>query len=319
MRDALAKERRIHRDIGDGNIILVQEEEGIARKGYLIDWESSSRVDEEGFSLDRTRTVSSLSCIVLSITSRRTCSHEHWQGTWKFMSISVVNASPKPHTIRDDMESLFYVVLYLSLLHLPHDIDDPGDLRTFIHNFFNHSAFIHGALRGGDSKLTNAATRSWTSQVMFGSSDLQAWLNTVMDYHSPPYHLREEFGDRWTNPDCLDSFWGDFLKERTLSQDDRVNNEIEGAMPIMDSAPNSLVPFARVQRSTVVKDASTVQRLKRPATCLTAFQELEADATPVPLRRSERLRTRDVARQSGPSVMDVLGRDDRASKRLRIG
>ncbi|KAJ8470016.1 hypothetical protein ONZ51_g8611 [Trametes cubensis] len=205
MRDALEKDARVHRDISVSNIILVREEEGAARKGYLVDWESSSRVDDKGFSLDRTRT-----------------------GTWKFMSISVVNASPKPHTIRDDMESLFYVVLYCSLLHLPHDIDDPDVLQTFIHQFFDHSAFLHGALRGGDSKLTNAATRSWTNRVKFASPDLQAWLNTVMDYHSPPYHLKEELANRWTNPDYLDAFWGEFLRDRTLPQDDRVDHEIGG-------------------------------------------------------------------------------------------
>ncbi|KAI9070144.1 hypothetical protein FKP32DRAFT_1558488 [Trametes sanguinea] len=56
MRDSLAKDSRIHRDISTGNIILVREEGSpadSARRGYLIDWESSSRVDEQGLSLDR--------------------------------------------------------------------------------------------------------------------------------------------------------------------------------------------------------------------------------------------------------------------------
>ncbi|KAJ8469791.1 hypothetical protein ONZ51_g8762 [Trametes cubensis] len=289
MRDALAKDARIHRDISDGNIILVREEEGAARKGYLVDWEASSRVDEDGFSLDRTR-----------------------MGTWKFMSISVVNASPKPQTIRDDMESLFYVVLYLSLLHLPHDIDDPDALRAFIHNFFNHSAFLHGVLRGGDSKLTNAATRAWTNQVKFSSPDLQAWLNMVMDYHSPPYHLREELAGRWVNPDYLDAFWGTFLGERTLPQDDRVDNEVGKPRPIADSAPNSLIPFDRAQRRMEVKEKPT-QRPPR-------YQE-----PPLPLRRSKRLRARELVQESGSSSVDVgvpqghPEHNHNATKRRRIG
>ncbi|KAH9889878.1 hypothetical protein C8Q73DRAFT_705762 [Cubamyces lactineus] len=291
MRDALEKDARVHRDISVSNIILVREEEGAARRGYLVDWESSSRVDNKGFSLDRTRT-----------------------GTWKFMSISVVNASPKPHTIRDDMESLLYVVLYCSLLHLPHDIDDPDDLQTFIHNFFDHSAFLHGALRGGDSKLTNAATRSWTSRVKFGSSDLQTWLNTVMDYHSPPYHLKDEFANRWTNPDYLDTFWSEFLRDRTLPQDDRVDHKVGEAFPIVDSAPNSLVPFVHMHLKEEEKKAMT-GRLKRRATSPPILQRSVQDTDSVPLRRSQRLQARASRYVVGGDAHQ--GHTDPATKRRR--
>ncbi|KAI0662100.1 hypothetical protein C8Q70DRAFT_909953 [Cubamyces menziesii] len=291
MRDALEKDARVHRDISVSNIILVREEEGAARKGYLVDWESSSRVDDKGFSLDRTRT-----------------------GTWKFMSISVVNASPKPHTIRDDMESLFYVVLYCSLLHLPHDIDDPDVLQTFIHQFFDHSAFLHGALRGGDSKLTNAATRSWTNRVKFASPDLQAWLNTVMDYHSPPYHLKEELANRWTNPDYLDAFWGEFLRDRTLPQDDRVDHEVGGTMPIVDSAPNSLVPFVPKHFKEDGQKAMT-GRLKRRATSPPVPQRPSHDTIPTPLRRSQRLQARASRHVVGGDALQ--GQTDLPTKRRR--
>ncbi|KAI0330527.1 hypothetical protein GY45DRAFT_750263 [Cubamyces sp. BRFM 1775] len=298
MRDALEKDARIHRDISPNNIILVREEEGAARKGYLVDWESSSRVDDKGFSLDRTRT-----------------------GTWKFMSISVVDASPIPHTIRDDMESLLYVVLYCSLLHLPHDLNHPDDLRTFIQQFFDHSAVLEGILRGGDSKLTNAATRSWTSRVRFGNSDLQAWLNTVMDYHNPPFHLREELANRWTNPDYLDSFWSKFLEERTLPQDDRVDHKVGFAMAIIDSAPNSLVPFVRAQHCVMVKDRTT-RPLKRPV--IDSPDSQASDVVALPVRRSERLR-RAKAIAHKPSRGDLyasqgqLEHTHRATKRRRIG
>ena len=58
MRDASDKVSRIHRDISVGNIILVQEVDGSPRKGYLIDWETSDKVDENGHGFDRVRTVS---------------------------------------------------------------------------------------------------------------------------------------------------------------------------------------------------------------------------------------------------------------------
>lgn len=58
MRDALDKDSRLHRDLSVGNIILVKETGSTTRKGYLIDWEASSRIDSEGHSLDKSRMVS---------------------------------------------------------------------------------------------------------------------------------------------------------------------------------------------------------------------------------------------------------------------
>ena len=57
MRDALAKDSRIHRDISAGNIVLVQEPGSPVRRGYLVDWESSCKVDDKGEAVDSGRTV----------------------------------------------------------------------------------------------------------------------------------------------------------------------------------------------------------------------------------------------------------------------
>lgn len=60
MLDALSKDSRIHRDISAGNIILVRDqdsEEKSRRKGYLIDWESSSHVDDAGVAVKPGRAV----------------------------------------------------------------------------------------------------------------------------------------------------------------------------------------------------------------------------------------------------------------------
>ena len=58
MRDALAKDSRIHRDLSVGNIILVQEGDSSTRRGYLIDWESSCKVDDAGEAVELGRVVS---------------------------------------------------------------------------------------------------------------------------------------------------------------------------------------------------------------------------------------------------------------------
>ena len=58
MRDALAKGSRLHRDISVGNIILVAERDRTVRRGYLVDWETSSKVDDTGMACHVGRTVS---------------------------------------------------------------------------------------------------------------------------------------------------------------------------------------------------------------------------------------------------------------------
>ncbi len=57
MKDARTLANRLHRDISVGNIILVRDHPGSVRKGYLIDWEVSSEVDDSGTSLDAGRMV----------------------------------------------------------------------------------------------------------------------------------------------------------------------------------------------------------------------------------------------------------------------
>ena len=57
MLDAFRKDSRIHRDLSDGNIILVQESDASVRRGYLIDWESSCKVDEAGDAYEARRVV----------------------------------------------------------------------------------------------------------------------------------------------------------------------------------------------------------------------------------------------------------------------
>ena len=58
MRDAFAKDSRIHRDLSVRNIILVQVGDSSARRGYLIDWESSCKVDDSGDAVETGRAVS---------------------------------------------------------------------------------------------------------------------------------------------------------------------------------------------------------------------------------------------------------------------
>ena len=60
MRDTHTKASRLHRDIHLDNIMLVKEPGEDVKRGYLIDWEASCRVDGTGNALEDGRAVSSL-------------------------------------------------------------------------------------------------------------------------------------------------------------------------------------------------------------------------------------------------------------------
>ena len=72
MRDALAKDSRLHRDISVGNIILVQET-GNIRKGYLVDWDASCRVDDSGLALEEGRAVRMSFCFLPHVNLHIRC------------------------------------------------------------------------------------------------------------------------------------------------------------------------------------------------------------------------------------------------------
>ena len=57
MRDAQDKASRTHRDISVANILLVKEPGSTMRRGVLIDWETSSEVDESGLAQSPGRAV----------------------------------------------------------------------------------------------------------------------------------------------------------------------------------------------------------------------------------------------------------------------
>ncbi|RPD54657.1 hypothetical protein L226DRAFT_90085 [Lentinus tigrinus ALCF2SS1-7] len=205
MKDALARNCRLHRDISIANILLVKERGSDIRRGYLIDWECSWNVDESGQALQPGRA-----------------------GTWDFMSIKMLRDSKniRRYTIQDDMESLLYVVFYSALHWLPHNFTDEDGLPEVISAFFKRRTSKSGLLFGGDAKLRNTMDRFYTSAPTFDSTAFREWLDTAFDYHSPPKGKEVEYADKWSNPDHLDAFWSDFLHTHNLERGDRVTHEI---------------------------------------------------------------------------------------------
>ncbi|KAI0694171.1 hypothetical protein C8T65DRAFT_57867 [Cerioporus squamosus] len=208
MVDALRKDSRIHRDISAGNVILARErgsEPNSRRKGCLIDWESSTHVDDAGLALKAGRA-----------------------GTWEFMSIKMLSDihGTARQTIEDDMESLLYVVLYCALLWLPHNLSVRELSETYT-RFFEFSTIHGGAAVGGDAKASNAYNRRYTRDIVFDCPAVKTWLDTIMDYCSP---RRGAEKGKWT-PDHVDAFWSDFLATQELDRRGRVAHRLERNQP----------------------------------------------------------------------------------------
>ncbi|KAL6306468.1 hypothetical protein BKA93DRAFT_701059, partial [Sparassis latifolia] len=91
------KARRIHRDISAGNIMLYRKPYQDHWTGYLIDWELSSKVQEDGQATDK-----------------------YIVGTRMFLSQRLEVRSQRRHMLQDDMEALLYVVAYCGLHWLQH-------------------------------------------------------------------------------------------------------------------------------------------------------------------------------------------------------
>ncbi|KAI0073738.1 hypothetical protein K474DRAFT_1564579, partial [Panus rudis PR-1116 ss-1] len=89
--DAYVKARILHH-ISNNNILVASsdsmEETG---RGLLNDWDIARKLQEELFlRLPRA-------------------------GTWRFMSVELLRRSDKPHSIHDDLESMFWVLAYISI------------------------------------------------------------------------------------------------------------------------------------------------------------------------------------------------------------
>ncbi|KAI0324169.1 hypothetical protein GY45DRAFT_1263369 [Cubamyces sp. BRFM 1775] len=219
MQDALAKDKRLHRDLSAGNIILVKEPDHPVRRGYLIDWDASIRVDKKGEALQAGRA-----------------------GTWVFLSARMLSREHAElrHTFEDDMESLIYVILYCALLYLPHRFVALS-LATFYTKFFEEFNNVGLDGYGGVAKTANTVDRVWTRRVRFDSPALQEWLDTVLNYHSPMAKDREKYKGMW-EPDKLDAYWADFLKTHELERNDRAEHKISMSSRYDPDSPPTVPP-----------------------------------------------------------------------------
>ncbi|KAJ3563196.1 hypothetical protein NP233_g9094 [Leucocoprinus birnbaumii] len=207
----------MHGNVNDNNITI--NEEG---RGVLIDWEFARRVGD--------------------IDSGK---YPLVTGTWYFMSLRLLNWSTQiqGHCVSDDAESVFWVLLYLSLNFLPNNMEGPATVKA-ICSAFSERTYSIGVDRdtGGLLKsnfitgaLTPGITMDFTGQARFTEivSNLSRLL--VIYFHDVKYW-------NWDKDD-LDStpFESTLLSERLCTDFINKLQDISriqpSALPVFSDSP----------------------------------------------------------------------------------
>ncbi len=152
------------------------------------------------------------------------------------------------HTLQDDMEALFYVVLFCALTYQEHHLS-PMQLKSTLKNLFDETmTFGPGIVRGGNGKTVNSLTRMFTRGVGFESAHLGEWINTVADFFHPAERansssdensIDDDYQDRWSDPKHLDVYWATFLQTHKMEQNNRSVQEIPSYLD--DETPSPLM------------------------------------------------------------------------------
>ena len=161
--------------------------------------------------------------------------------------------------MKDDLESLFYVVLYCALLWLP--VETTWSLEWWLGDFFCARDRV-GAV-GAIAKHYNAFSRYFTQDL--ASTRSQAvldWLNAAMDLH---HHVAGGPNPAWDDGQALKIMWEKAL-ENELPDDDRQENTI----------PDTILREAQALRATHTQTVSTILHESHP----TLPQQLPTATTP---------------------------------------
>ncbi|KAJ3491199.1 hypothetical protein NLI96_g875 [Meripilus lineatus] len=119
----------LHRDISSGNILILDNDEGI-----LNDWDMCKHVDEE----------------------KDATSPAFRSGTWPFMSALLLQFPRKPHQLSDDLESFVHVINWLIIRF--HIQWSPGFIKGAMLPYNEYERTLDGDDIGGRMKLNQMRT-----------------------------------------------------------------------------------------------------------------------------------------------------------------
>ncbi|KAI0324547.1 hypothetical protein GY45DRAFT_1340712 [Cubamyces sp. BRFM 1775] len=242
LRGAFERAGQLHRDVHPGNIILYRNGSSSTsdvRTGYLIDWDCSREVGIEGTGFDEYEPSSQ-------------------QIQWQFSSYAIAQRTRVIHSIQDDMESLLYVSIYCGLLRLPFKIGKTRsthkELRNLITRFFDDNIVTDGKVRGGEAKLRNMTSRTWTKRLRWESKAMKAWLDRVYDILGRSAldvdlnNTEERMAIQTLH--AVNEFWQKFLNDNPdIAHGDRRDNILENEHYYNRIAPR--IAFGKPAQGTV--------------------------------------------------------------------
>ncbi|KAJ7589487.1 hypothetical protein C8J56DRAFT_784999 [Mycena floridula] len=211
-REAYLRCGYLHRDISEGNILIVTAEEGT--RGLLIDWELSKHVEEINDG-----------------------GKQPWRtGTWQFMSTRLNKHTNKRHQLQDDLESFLHVVMYTAFRYLDTDTES-AILRKFIDDVYNSrrnykQLFFDHPDDVFDKKVIFKDSPAITSWVLEACSYASEWLScpaskfrssgceTGFPHPDAASNVPDDI--RFHNHDALDALWTSHLQEAMISQDKKI-------------------------------------------------------------------------------------------------
>ncbi|KAI0752274.1 hypothetical protein BC629DRAFT_1214987 [Irpex lacteus] len=154
----------LHRDFSIGNIMAKFSAAGVFEGGVLIDWDLS------GTTTDR--------------------SPNRGRGTWPFLSIDILQDPSKPFEIMDDLQSLFWVLLYICMRFFDDDSPESIDLQTIL--LQRERAIVNGRTEclGGSMKVDFLLDRQF-EDLTFTSSRMEELMKTMAIKWKKYYRLWE--------------------------------------------------------------------------------------------------------------------------------
>uniref|UniRef100_D8QID6 Fungal-type protein kinase domain-containing protein n=1 Tax=Schizophyllum commune (strain H4-8 / FGSC 9210) TaxID=578458 RepID=D8QID6_SCHCM len=187
-RDAVEKCQKLHRDLSFRNIMWDDE----TQEGILVDWDRCAQTPTP---VDMAKDP----CLNPLAELPRKSSRSERTGTWPFMSSMLLKTPGKLHTVQDDLESLFWVALYIILLYFPcGDID----VVPMIDRIFYEIETDDGTARGGSKKYDFLLARGFAAFFDLPDSvsePLAIWLsmycgmlNDWVQHHTSLLALREQ-------------------------------------------------------------------------------------------------------------------------------
>ncbi|KAK7688393.1 hypothetical protein QCA50_008766 [Cerrena zonata] len=144
-----------HCDISKGNIMLPQTRRGDGSRGILIDWDHAKRIGLEA---------AGDSPILRS-------------ETWQFLSIQLLTDATKPHDIFDDIQSLFWSLLYVGVSCFKFTGNYKS--RVFDEVFEEPHEILGKVPSGGQMKI------AWllSPPILFKCIPLESFFTTCRQFH----------------------------------------------------------------------------------------------------------------------------------------